>query len=111
MRFLIDSANRKNGACYPSNETIAGAVRCTGRTVQRATRWWRRHGYRVDGEFMPFLSIAVKGRERPDSTKQSNAYHIGWLALIAYARDHHYRLRVRRHATAILKTRNVRCVA
>jgi hypothetical protein len=111
MRFLIDSANRKNGACYPSNETIATAVRCTERTVQRATRWWCHHGYQVNGELIPYLSIAVKGRERPDGTKCSNAYHIGWLPLIAYARDHHYRPRVKRHAAAIVKTSNVRCVA
>jgi Helix-turn-helix domain len=112
MRFLIDSANRKNGACYPSNDTIAKAVGCTQRSVQRATRWWRHHGYKVNGEVLPFLSIAVKGREKPDGTKESNAYHIGWLPLIASARDRHYRLRVRRHAAAILKTaRNDRCVA
>ena len=112
MRFLIDSANRKNGACYPSNDTIAKAVGCTERTVQRATRWWRHHGYGVNGKVLPFLSIAVKGRERPDGTKESNAYHIGWLPLIACVRDRHYRLRVRRHAAAILKTaRNDRCVA
>jgi AraC-like DNA-binding protein len=111
MRFLIDSANRQNGACYPSNETIAQAVHCSERTIQRATRWWCGHAYRVNGEMIPFLSIAVKGRERSDGTKESNAYHIGWLPLIAFARDHHYRLRVRRHAAAILKTTNVRCVA
>src|SRR4026207_59934 len=53
MRFLIDSANRKNGACYPSNDTIAKAVGCAERTVQRATRWGRRSGYSIDGWFLP----------------------------------------------------------
>jgi hypothetical protein len=65
MRFLIDSANRKNGACYPSNETIAAAVHCSERTVQRATRWWCGRAYKVNGEIIPFLSIAVKaGKDR-----------------------------------------------
>jgi hypothetical protein len=103
MQYLIDSANRKNGACYPSNGTIAEAICCTERSVQRATRWWRRHGYRVNGKTIPFLSIAVKGRERPDGTKESNAYHVGWLPLIGYARDKHYRMRVRLHAAGILR--------
>jgi hypothetical protein len=102
MQFLIDSANRKNGACYPSNETIARATNCTERTVQRATRWWRRHGYEINGKIAPFLSIAAKGQERSDGTKESNAYHIGWEPLIVCARNHHYRARVRVHAKAIL---------
>ena len=102
MGYLIDCANRKNGACYPSNETVARAVGCSERSVRRITRWWCHHGYPVNGKTIPFLSIAVPGREKADGTKESNAYHIGWLALIAYARDHHYRLRVRRHAKAIL---------
>ena len=27
--------------------------------------------------------IALKGRQKPDGTKESNAYHIGWLPLIS----------------------------
>jgi hypothetical protein len=114
MQYLIDCANRENGACYPSNATIAKAVRCSESSAQRATRFWRRHGHRVHGRIRPFLSIAVKGRERPDGTKESNAYHIGWLALIAAARDLHHRFRVRLHSGAILKAERrlgVRCDA
>jgi hypothetical protein len=105
MDYLIDCANRKDGACYPSNATIAAVVNCSEATVERATRFWRRHGYRGQ----PFLRIAVKGRQRPDGANESNAYHIGWTPLIAYVRDHHYRARVRVQARAILK--NSRCDA
>ena len=49
MQYLIDCANRKNGACYPSNETIAQTIRCSVSTVKRATRFWRRNGYRLHG--------------------------------------------------------------
>jgi hypothetical protein len=103
MQYLIDCANRKNGACYPSNETIAEAVRCSLSTVKRAMRFWRRNGHRVHGITIPFLRIALYGRSKRDGTKESNAYHIGWQALIAFARDYHYKLRVRVHAAAILR--------
>jgi hypothetical protein len=74
MQYLIDSANRKNGACYPSNDTIAEAVGCTKRTVQRATRWWRRHGYRVNGKTIPFLQRA--GKARWDEREQCLPYRL-----------------------------------
>ena len=102
MQYLIDCANRKNGACYPSFETISKAVICSESTVKRAIRWWCRHGQRVNGQRMPFLRIVQRGRQKPDGTKESNAYHIGWLPLIAYAKQHHYRRRVRRHAAGII---------
>jgi Helix-turn-helix domain len=99
MEYLIESANRKNGACYPSNATIAKHLRCDQRTVKRATRWWRSRGYKG----VPFLKIAMKGRQKFDGTKESNAYHISWLTLIAVVAKYHYRKRVRRHAAAILQ--------
>jgi hypothetical protein len=104
MLYLIDCASRDKGACYPSNATVAKAVNCSERSVRRATQWWRRHGCRVGDRTLPFLSIAVKGRTRPDGTKESNAYHIGWLPLIAVARHEHYRPRVRIHARGILRS-------
>jgi hypothetical protein len=66
-------------------------------------RFWRRNGHRVHGITIPFLRIALYGRSKRDGTKESNAYHIGWQALIAFARDYHYKLRVRVHAAAILR--------
>jgi hypothetical protein len=74
MQFYIDSANRKNGNCYPSEETVAKilGLRST-KAVSRADRFWKRHG--IKG--MPFLSVARKGRRKADGTKESNAYHVG----------------------------------
>jgi hypothetical protein len=107
MQYLISCANQENGACYPSNATIARDLDCSEATVERATRWWREHGYKRHR----FLTIAVRGRQRPDGTNESNAYHVGWLPLISAARDLHYRKRIRIMAKAIIEIEKERASA
>jgi hypothetical protein len=80
LRFYIDSANRGSGNCWPSEETVADKLRLrSAKAVSRANRWWRFHGYQVNGEVVPFLRLARKGRRRPNGTRESNAYHVGWI--------------------------------
>lgn len=108
MLFYIDSANSKNGACYPSEETVARKLGFRNtKAVTRANRYWRFHGHKVNGELLPFLTVAVKGRRRPDGTKESNAYHIGWLPLLASAADHHWCAEIRRAARAYVNALSV----
>jgi hypothetical protein len=103
MQYYIDAANRAKGLCYPSEDTTAKKARVNHRAVRRANRWWRNHGYIVNGKALPFLTIAVRGRQKPDGTRESNAYHIGWVPLIAIVRDTHFDERVRAEADAVLK--------
>jgi hypothetical protein len=51
---------------------------------------------------MPFLRLARRGRRRPDGTKESNAYHIGWLPLIGVVAEQHWNPKLRAEALAIL---------
>jgi hypothetical protein len=103
MRFYIDTANRLTGNCWPSEETVARnlGLRNT-KAVSRANRWWRRHGFEVRSQLMPFLRLARRGRRRPDGTKESNAYHIGWLPLIGVVAEQHWNPKLRAEALAIL---------
>jgi hypothetical protein len=104
MLFYIDCANRTNGFCYPSERTTAKALGFSERTVRRANRFWRTHGCSVNGFVLPLLDIAAPGRIRPDGKKESNAYDIGWLPLIAVVRDrYHFKPKTRRAAAAILR--------
>ena len=103
MRFYIDTANRLNGNCWPSEETVARKLGLRNtKAVSRANRWWRRYGYKVSDEVMPFLRLARRGRRRPDGTKESNAYHIGWLPLMAVVAEQHWNPKLRAEALAIL---------
>jgi hypothetical protein len=103
MQFYIDSASRRKGLCFPSEATTARKTKVSCHAVRRANRWWRRHGYRVDGKTVPFLRIAARGRVKPNGIRESNAYHIGWLPLIAIVADNHFDEGVRAEATAILR--------
>jgi len=99
MRFYIDSANRLNGNCWPSEETVARKLGLRNtKVVSRANRWWRRYGYEVGDQVIPFLCLARRGRRRPDGTKESNAYHVGWLPLIAVVAEQHWNRKVRAEA-------------
>jgi len=103
MRFYIDTANRLNGNCWPSEETVAGNLRLRNtKAVSRANSWWRHYGYTVDKQLMPFLRLARRGRRRPDGTKESNAYHVGWLPLIAMVAEQHWNSKFRAEAAAIV---------
>jgi hypothetical protein len=107
LRFYIDSANRGTGNCWPSEETVAKKLRLMStKAVSRANTWWRRHGYEVNGEVLPFLTVAQKGRRRPDGTRESNAYHVGWLPLIAMVADLHWNAKLRAEAAAVLASIN-----
>jgi len=57
---------------------------------------------RVGDQVIPFLCLARRGRRRPDGTTESNAYHIGWLPLIAIVADQHWNPKLRAEALAIL---------
>jgi Helix-turn-helix domain len=103
MQYLIDSANRKTGACYPSIGRVATDLGCSKRAVQRSIRWWLRLRYRVNGKLLPFLVILARGSKKPDGSKESNAYGVGWFTFIACAADRHHQARVRAHSTAILQ--------
>jgi hypothetical protein len=104
MLFYIDCANRINGFCYPSEKTTAAALNFSERTVRRANKFWLSHGYRIEGITLPFLSVAAPGRIKKDGKKESNAYHIGWIPLIAVVRDRYlYKPRTRHVAAAILR--------
>lgn len=71
MRFYIDTANRLNGNCWPSEETVARKLGLRNtKVVSRANRWWRGYGYTVGNKLMPFLRLARRGRRRPDGTKE-----------------------------------------
>ena len=103
MRFYIDSANRKSGNCWPSEETVARKLRLRSpKAVSRANRWWRRHGHTVGDQVLPYLTIAQQGRRRPDGTKESNAYHVGWLPLVSMVADGHWNEKLRAEANALL---------
>jgi hypothetical protein len=104
MLFYIDSANRGTGNCWPAEETTARKLRFRNpkntKAVTRANRWWRFHGYKVNGQVLPFLTLARKGRRKLDGTKGSNAYHIGWLPLLAMAAESHWCEELRAAASA-----------
>jgi hypothetical protein len=103
LRFYIDCANRGSGNCFPSEETVAKKLRLRNtKAVSRANRYWRFQGYRVNGEVAPFLTLARKGHRRPDGTCESNAYHVGWVALIALVADAHWNEKLRAEAAAVL---------
>jgi hypothetical protein len=104
MLFYIDCANRANGFCYPSEKTTAKALNFSERTVRRANKFWLTHGHRVGGVILPFLSVAAPGRIKSDGKKESNAYHIGWIPLIAVVKDFYfYKPKTRHVAAAILR--------
>lgn len=104
MRFYIDTANRLNGNCWPSEETVARKLGLRNtKVVSRANRWWRGYGYTVGNKLMPFLRLARRGRRRPDGTKESNAYHVGWLSLIAVVAERHWNPKLRAEAAGILR--------
>jgi hypothetical protein len=101
MLFYIDSANHGTSNCWPAEETTAAKLRFSNtKAVSRANRWWRSRGCNVDGERIPFLTLARKGRRRPDGTKQSNAYHVQWMALLTFAAQYHWCANVRAAAKA-----------
>jgi hypothetical protein len=103
MRFYIDTANRLNGNCWPSEGTVARKLGLRNtKVISRANRWWRRYGYEVGHQWIPFLRLARRGRRRPDGTKESNAYHVGWLPLIAVVAERHWNPKLRAEADAIL---------
>jgi hypothetical protein len=105
MAFYIDSANRGTGNCWPSEETTARKLHLrNSKAVSRANGWWCHHGYDVSGQDMAFLKLARRGRRRPDGTKESNAYHIGWLPLIATVRELHWDPKLREEADTILQS-------
>jgi hypothetical protein len=103
LRFNIDSANRGSGNCWPSEETVADKLKLGNtKAVSRANRWWRFHGCTVEGKVIPFLTLARKGRRRPDGTRESNAYHVGWIPLITMVANHHWNAKLRFEAAAVL---------
>ena len=61
-----------------------------------------RNGYNVGNQVIPFLQLARRGRRGPDGTRESNAYHVGWLPLIAVVAEQHWNRKVRDEAAAIL---------
>jgi hypothetical protein len=103
MQWYIDRSSRVQGLCYPSEELTANQIRANTRTIRRINKWWCRIGYTVNGEWMPLLKIAARGRIKTDGTRESNAYHVGWVPLIAIVRDHHYDQKVRREAVLVLE--------
>ena len=102
MQHLIDCASRAKGLCFPSRATVARAKNFSVDTATRAVRWWTGHGYSVQGIVKPFLRIAAAGRRKRDGTKEANAYHIGWLPLIALCADAHHDAKVRLAAKKII---------
>ena len=60
------------------------------------------YGYTIGDHLIPFLRLARRGRRRPDGTKESNAYHIGWLPLIAVVAEQHWNPKLKAEALAIL---------
>jgi len=108
MQWYIDCSSRAKGLCYPSEELTAERARTSTRHIRRINRWWRHIGYTVNGEWMPLLSIAARGRIKRDGTRESNAYHVGWLPLIAIVRDYHHDAKVRRDAALILDSTDIR---
>src|SRR5262249_5200086 len=103
MRFYIDSANRLNGNCWLSEEAVANKFGLrNSKAISRANRWGRGYGYKGSDQVIPFLCLARRGRRRPDGTKESNAYHVGWLLLIAVVAEQHWNPKLRAEALAIL---------
>lgn len=103
MLFYIDSANRKTGNCWPSEETVCRKLGLRNpKSVSRANRFWRHNGYDLGAETEPFLKIAKKGRRKPDGTRESNVYHIGWMPLIAVVADLHWKPELVKEAMKII---------
>jgi hypothetical protein len=84
MSYLIDRANEKNGACYPSNATMAKDLRSAERSVRRATSFWRRRGYRLGGIHIPYLRIAVPDDGSATAQSRPTRYiSAGWRSSLA----------------------------
>jgi hypothetical protein len=92
MLFYIDSANRNTGACWPSRETTARKLGISVDAVKRANKFWVKLGY---------LTIPRRGANLP--AKRSNAYHVQWFSLIAFAADYHWCADIRAEAERYLE--------
>jgi hypothetical protein len=74
MTCLIQCANQRSGKCCPSEEWMAGKLKCTRRAIGKAIS-------RIEKEFPKYL--AVYHRSEPGAAKwECNGYVIGWKALI-----------------------------
>jgi hypothetical protein len=83
----IDRADREYGDVFPSIETTAKELRevwsnhtqkAMEKAVSRANTWWCSHGYQVNGEYKPYLSIARPGKKRFNGSKQGGLLLSPW---------------------------------
>jgi hypothetical protein len=103
MAYYIDRASRAKGACFPSRATTARDLGLSEDAVTRANSFWSMFGSWVDGEWMPYLKLVREGAKRADGTKQSNAYHVGWLPLIVLVFERHWCEELRAEAAKVLR--------
>jgi hypothetical protein len=72
MRFYIDSANRLNGDCWPSEETVVRKLGLRNtKVVSRANRWWRRYGYKVGDQVIPFCALHDAAAAAPTAPRRA----------------------------------------